>query len=332
MKLNQTIKHSVLLILILSIAGCTNTYKNNAKLYQTVRQGSVEVLINGTLQGTGVFVDPSGLILTAEHAVHDPACKVEILTKDKRRFKAEVIAIDRNCDLALLQVPKADNPYFTLPLADKLPTVDKAVYVYGTPIFRHDIMLKGSIASDTTAFEWLAGVDRYQQIVYYSGMAPGGVSGGPWVNDKGQLIGLQSGGMTSNNALVGIAFVAPLEAIKKIIQTRKSASTPSLRIAVNELWERGPDYFAKFPTGTTGLAIAIIKPDSPLADTECKQEDVIIAVDGQHLQYRDQLLKAIQAKNVDDNVELTLLHPDNQQSYKVSVKLKRLEDNASQKK
>ena len=112
------------------------------------------------------------------------------------------MATYRGCDLALLSLPKRKQAYPTLHLAKKIPEEGSKVFLMGSPIFRHQLLLTGFIARRTPTFSWYD--QAFTETFPITGMAAPGTSGGPWVNDIGEVFGIQVAGVTTDRGHQGL--------------------------------------------------------------------------------------------------------------------------------
>jgi serine protease Do len=294
-----------------------------ASLYEKAKRASLEILVDDHLAGTAVFVDDQGLVLTAAHVLGRPGRRVEVLSPVADRQKAEVVAVDLGHDLALLKVAARDGGYPGLPLAEEVPRAGSDVYLMGTPIFRHAVMLRGMLARNDTTFEFYG--DRYVEIVHVAATVQSGTSGGPWFNQRGELVGIQSGMMSAKDVPLGIAFVVPLAALRELLKTQRTASTAAIGLAVEETWQQQQEVLKRFPPRTEGLVVRLLQGDGPAARAGVRQWDVIIQADGKTVRLPDELLRLVRAKAPGDSLNLTLLSPDGAGIRKATVRLGALE-------
>ncbi len=112
--------------------------------------------------------------------------------------------MDLGHDIALLKIdpPTAGCPI--VQLADHSPRPGAEVYCVGAPLFRHRVLLSGKVAATGTTFEYYA--ERYVEVIDLAATIAMGMSGGPWLDDAGHLVGVQSGVLTQNSVSVGLAF------------------------------------------------------------------------------------------------------------------------------
>ena len=93
----------------------------------------------------------------------------------------------------------------------------------GTPIFRHAVMIRGMVARDDETFEWYG--DRYVEIVHIDATVRSGMSGGHWFNGRGEIVGVQTGVMSSQGGAGGIAYMVPHKAIQSLLANQRTAAT-----------------------------------------------------------------------------------------------------------
>ena len=152
-------------------------------LYKKISPACVEILVGGRLDGSGAIVCPSGLVLTACHVIRKQSKQYEALSPELGRKPLSLIATYRGSDLALLKLPARDKPYPALPLAREIPPEGKPVFLLGSPIFRHHLLLRGTIARKSETYSWYDGA--FTNTIPICGIGAPGSSGGPWVNPKG---------------------------------------------------------------------------------------------------------------------------------------------------
>jgi serine protease Do len=319
---------AVILLLDFSVqpaAAQRNTDASISPVYEKAKAAAVEVLLNGHLNGTGWFVDPKGILFTAAHVLERPGQKVEITSPSLGRLAAEMVAVDLGHDLALIRVPAREAPYPALALAEKSPPPGEDVFLFGAPIYRHAVLIRGTMARDNTTFEYYE--DRYNEVTHISATVAIGMSGGPWMNSRSEVVGLNSGVMSQNALPVGVSFSAPLPALHALLKNRRSAATPSVGMAVEELWQQDAKTIGRFPPQTEGLVVVVLQNDGPAARAGLKQGEMIVAVDGTKVRLTEELLSIVLKKKPGQTVELNLLGPDGTGERRAAVTLGKLEVN-----
>ncbi len=286
---------------------------------------SVLVLVDGHMAGSGAFVTRDGVVLTAEHVVRSPS-HVRIVDADGRESAARVLAVDRGHDVALLVADSA-RPRVWLPIASHAPRPGERLWLLGHPLYRHRTVTPGWVASDRTTFEYVDG--RYTEALPVAGISARGASGGPWLNEQGEVVGVQAAMMSVQEKPQGLLFAAPLEAVRLLLETRRDAVAADLGMAVEELWEKPPETIRKYPPGLRGLYVAAVGNNGPAQRAGVEIGSVITAVDGNPVRFRDELLRVVRARNPGETLSLTVVPSDGGEPRVLSVTLGRLGDTAT---
>ena len=311
------------LTLLLTLVSRATGEEFSNQCYEKAKAATVEILVNGHLNGTGWIADAKGLVMTAGHVVEAPDRKLEVTSPSLGRKDAKMVAIDLGHDLALLSIEPRKEGYPILKLAEKSPLPGAAIFIIGAPLYRHGVLAPGTIASAETAFEYYA--DRFNEVTHISATVPRGMSGGPWLNTAGEAVGVQSGVMSQANIPIGIAFAGPLGAMRSLLERRKTTATPSLGLFGEELWTQDRKTIDRYPPKTEGLVIKALVPDGPAARAALKESDMIIAADGKRVRLTADLLRIVIGKQPGQPLELTILRPDGAGQTKATVNLGKLE-------
>jgi S1-C subfamily serine protease len=316
----------LLWVVVLAAVSITSTARGDelsSVAYEKARAATVEVLVNGHLNGSGWIADPKGLILTAGHVVEQPDRRFEVTSPAIGRREAKLMAVDLGHDMALLSVEPRAGGYPFFKLAEKWPSPGTEVYVIGAPLYRHSVLARGTVAGAEPAFEYYA--DRFNEVMHVASTVPRGMSGGPWFNGAGEAVGVQSGVMSQNSVPIGIAFVCPLQAMKNLLERKKSAATPTLGMIFEELWSQDRKTLDRFGLKAEGLIVKSVQADGPAARAGLKESDLIVAADGKPIRLTTDLMRSVFARQPGQTVELTLQRPDGAGQTKANVRLGKLE-------
>ena len=308
----------ILLSSLLMCIGLVSTHAADAPL-QKLQAASVEILVDGRLAGSGCVASADGRVLTANHVAPKDGVKLEILSPTLGRHPAKVLGRDRGHDLLLLAIPKSKEVYPYLPVAAAAPMVGERVWLHGAPVFRHNVTLPGTIARADTSFDFYDGA--FREIQYIAAMAPKGTSGGPWVNARGELVGVQSAIMSIKDAPQGIAYSAPWAAMRALLKNVRDIESTTMNAAVEEIWGQSPETIAKLPEGTRGLVARHVKPKGAAATAGLREWDVIIALDGKPVQRTDNFLRRLRAKQPGHTIKLRVIDHNGKNLRSLEVRL-----------
>ena len=165
-------------------------------------------------QGSGFILDKAGHVLTNFHVIAD-ANRIEVMTSDKRHFKATIVGTDKGHDLALLQINAPNLQPVTLSDSTDL-TVGQKVYAIGNPFGLTGTMTRGIISS-IRSIKGPEGAPIEDAIQTDAAINPGN-SGGPLLNSRGEVIGINTL-IASNGAeqSSGIGFAIPVNTAKAVL-------------------------------------------------------------------------------------------------------------------
>ncbi|HKA25427.1 MAG TPA: Do family serine endopeptidase [Candidatus Eisenbacteria bacterium] len=231
--------------------------------------------------GSGFLIDPSGKILTNAHVVRD-AQDITVTLSDKREFKAKVVGQDRATDIAVLQLQNAKGTFPTLPLgnSDAIRVGDWALAV-GTPLGELQGTVTAGIisAKGRSSLNIMGGGPEYQDFIQTDAAINFGNSGGPLLNIKGEVVGINT---AINTAGQGIGFAIPIN-LAHHIADQLASHGKVVRGYMGVLpGELTPDLADSFGLKSTdGVVISQIVPDSPAARAGLREGDVVTAFDNQ---------------------------------------------------
>jgi len=229
--------------------------------------------------GSGVIVDAKGFILTNEHVV-GRSVSVKVTFEDKRELSAEVIGVDKQTDLALLKVEAgADLPTAVFGNSE-LVEVGEWVIAVGNPFgFDRTVSFgivsgKGRVITDLPSETPLL-----NNFIQTDAAIDPGSSGGPLVNLRGEVIGINSIGIGR-----GQGFTIPSNMARDVMDRLRQAGSVErgwLGLGVQPFNRRFAHYYGD--STVTGILVGDIEPGSPAQSTGLAAGDVVTAFDGMPL-------------------------------------------------
>jgi len=230
--------------------------------------------------GSGVMVDPSGLVVTNVHVI-EGADQVKVSLADKREFEAEIILKDPRSDLAVLKLKNVHEKFPTLDFAnsDELMVGD-VVLAIGNPFGVGQTVTHGIISALART---QVGITDYQFFIQTDAAINPGNSGGALVDMTGRLAGINTAIYSRSGGSQGIGFAIPANMVRVVVASAKSGGK-----AVKRPW-LGAKLQAVTPEiaeslgmrSPTGALVANVVPNSPAARAGLKASDLITTVDGQ---------------------------------------------------
>jgi serine protease Do len=175
--------------------------------------------------GSGFIISADGYVMTNAHVV-DSADEVYVTLTDKREFKAKIVGADKNSDVALVKIDGANLPHLTLGASDKIK-VGEWVIAIGSPFGLDNTVTAGIISAKARD------IGDYLPLIQTDVAVNPGNSGGPLINMRGEVVGINSQIFSRSGGYMGISFAVPIdEAMRVADQLKTSGKVTRGRIGV----------------------------------------------------------------------------------------------------
>ena len=230
--------------------------------------------------GSGVMVDPSGLVVTNVHVI-EGADQVKVSLSDKREFEAEIVLKDSRSDLAVLRLKDVHEKFPTLDFAnsDEL-LVGDVVLAIGNPFGVGQTVTHGIISALART---QVGITDYQFFVQTDAPINPGNSGGALVDMTGRLAGINTAIYSRSGGSQGIGFAIPANMVRVVVASAKSGGKAVKRPWLGaKLQNVTPEIAESLGLRSpSGALVANVVANSPAARAGLKPSDLIVAIDGQ---------------------------------------------------
>src|SRR5690606_27027478 len=172
----------------------------------------------GTSLGSGFIISADGYVLTNHHVI-DGADTVTVKLSDSREYKAEVVGSDEKSDIALLKIDATGLPALRLGDSNQLRPGQWVVAI-GSP-FGLDHSVTAGIVS---AVGRSAGASQqYVPFIQTDVAINRGNSGGPLLNTRGEVVGINSQIFSNSGGYMGVSFAIPVDLAMNAVQQLKAS-------------------------------------------------------------------------------------------------------------
>ena len=229
--------------------------------------------------GSGVIVDPSGLVVTNNHVI-EGASAVKISLADKREFEAEIVLKDEHSDLTILRIKGANERFPVLEFgnSDELQVGD-IVLAIGDPFGVGQTVTHGIVSAVART---QVGISDYRFFIQTDAAINPGNSGGALVDAAGRLVGINTAIYSRSGGSQGIGFAIPANMVRVVVASAKGGSgavkRPWLGAKLQEVTpEIAESMGLKRPSGAL---VANVASGGPAARAGIRTGDLIVSIDG----------------------------------------------------
>ncbi len=268
--------------------------------------------------GSGVIVDPSGLVVTNYHVI-EGASEVKVALSDKREFDAEIVLKDEHSDLTILRLKDANEKFPVLDFAnsDDLQVGD-VVLAIGDPFGVGQTVTHGIVSALART---QVGISDYQFFIQTDAAINPGNSGGALVDLNGRLVGINTAIYSRSGGSQGIGFAIPANMVRVVVSSAKGGSAavkrPWLGAKLQEVTAEIADSLGlKRPAGAL---VASVAAGGPAARAGIKTGDVIAAVDGTVVDDPNSFDYRFATKPLGGSAQVTLLRQGREMTVAVGL-------------
>jgi serine protease Do len=252
--------------------------------------------------GSGVIVSPDGYILTNNHVV-EGATDLMVTLPDRREFKAKIIGTDAQTDVALLKIDASNLPSITVGDSSKLQIGDEVLAI-GNPYGIGQTVTMGIVSAvgRTTNL----GIEEYENFIQTDAAINPGNSGGALVNDRGELIGINTAILApGSGGNQGIGFAVPVNLARQVmdqIATHGTVTRSYLGVTIQPVTPALAKALGL--SSPEGALVSDVQADTPGQKAGLKSGDVIREIDGKKIVESNELRMAVSMMEPGQSVKL----------------------------
>jgi serine protease Do len=273
-----------------------------------------------TSQGSGFFISADGYAVTNRH-VTAASESVELITDDRKSYRAKVVAVDPATDIALLKVD-GGNGFAHVEFADKVPRIGDRIFAVGNPLGLGGTVTSGIVSARERSVASEEGADPkvYEDLIQIDAAINPGNSGGPTFDVEGRVIGINTINLSPTGGSIGIGFAIPAETAKAVIaQLMETGSVTRGWLGV-EVQSLTPAL-----AGALGLKEArgalVAEPlaDGPAEKAGIAPGDVIVSVNGEIVKSDHDLSRRMVGLAPGTGINLGIMHDGEEKIVAVTL-------------
>jgi Do/DeqQ family serine protease len=281
--------------------------------------------------GSGVIVSPQGYVLTNDHVVEDAAQILVQFANGGGEVEAEIVGRDSATDIAVLKIRvNGDLPFAILGDSD-LVQVGDVVFALGNALGIGHAVTSGIISARGRTGIGILGEEGYEDFIQTDASMNIGNSGGPLVDSRGRVIGINTAIASPGGGNVGIGFAIPINMARDVMQhllQYGEVRRGFLGLTLQDTEARAVQEYGApgrgEPSEGEGVLVVNVVEDSPAAEAGLQPGDLVVALNGEPIDSAGNLRLRVAQLGPEAGVELGVIR--NGERMNVHAVLDRLED------
>jgi Do/DeqQ family serine protease len=272
----------------------------------------------GSALGSGVVVDPEGLVVTNAHVIRN-AREIRVSFNDKREYPATLLLKDERTDLAILEIASDETfPHLSLGDPSSLEVGD-LVLAIGNPFGVGQTVTQGIVSALART---QVGVADSRFFIQTDAAINPGNSGGALVDMAGRLVGINTAIYTRSGGSNGIGFAIPTDMVRLVVDSARNGGKVQRPWLGARLTNVTRDLARQLGLDRpVGAVVTQIVPGSPAERAGLGVADVITHVDGMEVSDRDGFGYLFATRGIEGDCELTLVREGKERVVRVALEV-----------
>ncbi len=273
--------------------------------------------------GSGFFISATGEIITNNHVVED-ADQISVRLADDGEYRAEIVGRDPATDIALLRIVKPDREFPYLRLGDSSALrVGEWVMAVGNPLNMEHTVTVGVVSAKGRALGLSRESTSFENFIQTDAAINFGNSGGPLVNLRGEVIGIN----TAINARgQNLGFAIPVGVVQRILQQLRENGRVVrgyLGVSVGNIDRDEVEAFGL--KNANGALVIEVVPGHAAEKAGLRHGDVIVSVDDQDVTDTRELIDTISALPPGSKVKLGVVRDGKAETITATLEEREIE-------
>lgn len=328
-----------------SLAELTPEERTNVAVYEQVNRSVVNITTKAVKadvllfldaefegSGSGSVLDQQGHILTNHHVVLD-AKEIKVALFNGESYSATIVGVDAVNDIAVIKVQAPRELLFpVIPGDSRRLHVGQHIYAIGNPFGLERTLTVGIISSLNRSLPSRTGRSM-KSIIQIDAALNRGNSGGPLLDSRGRLVGMNTAIASSTGENTGVGFAIPINTILRVVpQLIETGKVVRPDIGITRVYQNDNQLVVATlqpggPAERAGLkGFRIVKQQKRRGPFVVEEKtidrnsaDTILAVDGEPVKTADDLLSQVETKRPGEVVELTIRRDNREEIVPVTL-------------
>ncbi|MCT4645512.1 MAG: Do family serine endopeptidase [Carboxylicivirga sp.] len=277
--------------------------------------------------GSGVILTTDGYIVTNNHVI-DNADEIEVTLNDKRTFEATLVGADPTSDIAVIKIEGDDLPFIPYGDSDNLK-IGEWVLAVGNPFNLTSTVTAGIVSAKARSINIIANRNQtlgVESFIQTDAAVNPGNSGGALVNQRGELVGINTAIASRTGSFSGYSFAVPVSIAKKVVadlmefgEVQRGLLGVSI-LEVSNVTDELADELGVTIDKIEGVFIGSVAPDGGAEEAGLKAGDIILSVNGENVNSVPELQERVSLHRPGEKVNLIVLRDGKQKPFVVTLR------------
>ncbi|MEY2413078.1 MAG: serine protease Do [Acidobacteriaceae bacterium] len=268
--------------------------------------------------GSGVLVSPDGYIVTNDHVV-DGAVDIRVTMSNRKILKAKLIGTDKLTDLAVIKVEGSNFPSVPWGNSTELHP-GQTVLAFGNPFGFRFTVTRGIVSALNRPNPYSTDPRRPGGFIQTDAAINQGNSGGPLVDARGEVIGINTFLISPSGAFSGMGFAIPSQLVRPTVESLirdGKVSHGYMGIGISDVTPENAKFFQL--NDNTGAVVTQVEPASPGAKAGLRVGDVITDVDGRQVSDASNLQLEVGQKRPGSKLNLQVMRDGKRMTLPITL-------------
>ena len=273
--------------------------------------------------GSGAIISSDGYIITNNHVV-DNADEIEVLLNDNQVYKGKVIGTDPTTDIALVKIDANNLPTIKMGDSDKIQ-IGEWVLAVGSPFgddFRSTVTA-GIVSAKGRNINIIRDKNGLQieSFIQTDAVVNPGNSGGPLVNIKGEIVGINTAIATPTGTYAGYSFAVPSTLVNKVVADLKEFGVVQRALLNIRITDVTAELSEKEDLNVVeGVYVSEVIVGGAAEDAGIEEGDVVVAIDGEKVTKTAELQEKVALHRPGDKIQVELIRDGKKKSMYATLK------------
>ncbi|MDY3964261.1 MAG: Do family serine endopeptidase [Candidatus Cryptobacteroides sp.] len=269
------------------------------------------------VSGSGVIIRSDGYIVTNNHVV-EGATKVEVTLNNNKTYPATIIGTDPATDVAIIKIEADGLPVVPFGDSDQL-RLGQWVIAIGSPYDLRSTITAGIVSAKGRQRPHYNGEFKIESFIQTDAAVNPGNSGGALVNQKGELVGVNTAIISHTGSYTGYSFAIPSNLVRKIADDLidfGSVKRALLGVTMTQIDDKKAKELKLF--SPNGVYIEEVLKGGAADKAGIRHGDVIVYVDSTAITTPSSLQEKVSSYNPGDKASVTIIRDGDRKTVEVT--------------